>query len=175
MKRETDLVTYLPQYLQNYEEQNSTLTAENPEFNLAWNAVDGVLYNEFIMTADEYGISRYEKMLNIYPAISDTLDMRRLRVQNRWFNAIPYTLKMLIAKMAELLGEFNFSLFMAAYMLTLTVYAIDDSQKEELNYLLSTMIPVNIVTDVIYESVFKGLIYWGGTMSEADIIEIIQR
>lgn len=64
MIRDVDLVSYLPPYLVGYEENHATLEAENPEFILVWNAADRVLYNEFIETANEYGISRFEKILN---------------------------------------------------------------------------------------------------------------
>lgn len=62
MIREVDLVSYLPPFIAEYKETNITLTAENPEFVLVWNATDKTLKNEFIATADEYGISRFEKI-----------------------------------------------------------------------------------------------------------------
>ena len=93
MTREVDLVSYLPPFLAEFKEIAVTLEAENPEFVLVWNAAERVLYNEFIETADEYGISRFEKILNILPSKEDTLESRRARVQARWFNTIPYTMK----------------------------------------------------------------------------------
>ena len=76
MIRQIDLVSYLPPYLQAYREQVAALAAENPEFLLIWDAVDKVLYNHFICTADEYGISRYEKILGIRPTEDDNLDRK---------------------------------------------------------------------------------------------------
>ncbi|MEG2434073.1 MAG: putative phage tail protein, partial [Acinetobacter sp.] len=108
MIREVDLVSYFPQFLQEYKEQNSALTAENPEFTIIWDATDRVLKNEFISTADEYGISRFEKILDILPYAEDTLESRRARVQSRWFTSIPYTIKSLLAKLVALCGENNF-------------------------------------------------------------------
>ena len=75
MIREVDLVSYLPPYLQQYNQETvAALEAENPEFRLIWEASDRVLYNEFIATADEYGISRFEKILNILPSKEDALE-----------------------------------------------------------------------------------------------------
>jgi hypothetical protein len=68
MIREVDLVSYLPPFIAEYKETNLTLTAENPEFVLVWKAADRTLKNEFIETADEYGISRFEKILHILPS-----------------------------------------------------------------------------------------------------------
>ena len=98
MTKTVDLVSYLPPFMADFKEISVTLEAENPEFVLVWNAADRVLQNEFIESADEYGISRFEKILNILPSTEDTLESRRARVQARWFNTIPYTMKSLPCK-----------------------------------------------------------------------------
>lgn len=179
MIREVDLVSYLPPFLAEYKEINTALAAENPEFCFLWEAADRMLRNEFILSADEYGISRFEKMLGILPSASDTLENRRARVQNRWFNTAPYTIRTLTRKLRELLGgDHNFSIwsdFEKTYQLILTVYSTNDSRLEEIKYLLSAVIPADIVTDIIYESAHDGKIYCGAVMKEADIIEIGQR
>lgn len=179
MIREVDLVSYLPEFMQSYKEPVATLKAENPEFTIVWNGTDRTLYNHFISTADEYGICRFEKILGIYPGETDSLEIRRMRVQNRWFTTTPYTLRVLISKISELFDKaYNFSVsldFKIAYKLALIVFSLDDSQIEELKYLLSEMIPLNITSEIIYESPHQGVVYFGGVMCEADIIEIKQR
>lgn len=179
MIRDVNLTSYLPEFMQSYTEPMSALEAENPEFAIMWKAVDRLLYNRFISTADEYGISRFEKMLGIYPQITDTLEVRRMRVQNRWFNAIPYTIRALAERIAKLLDEEqSFSIwsdFKEAYTLVITLYMLNDSKAEEVQYILSTMIPENIVTSIICENVHLGKIYFGAVMHEADIIEMKQR
>lgn len=110
MVREVDLVSYLPHFVARYQETSTTLIAENPEFQAVWKAADRVLYNEFLATADEYGISRFEKLLGILPLSGDTLEARRLRVQSKWFLALPYTWRMLLQKLTILChGEFEVS------------------------------------------------------------------
>lgn len=179
MTKEIDLVSYLPSFMQIYKECTAALEAENPEFTFLWEEIGSILKNHFISTADEYGISRFEKLLNIFPLETEGLDIRRTRVQNRWFNMAPYTLRILALKLAELLGgQHRFSIgtdFRETYGLLLVVYSTDDSQIEEIKYILSVMVPENIVTDIIYESAHKGCIYYGTVMSQADIIEIKQR
>lgn len=180
MVREVNFVDYyLPPFMQNYKEPVEALKAEEPEFMIIWKAVDQVLYNHFISTADEYGISRYEKMLGVYPSADDTLEIRRMRIQNRWFNVIPYTIRTLVLKIKEILGgNHNFSVkadFKNTYKLILTIYATDDSQVAEIKYLLSVMLPENISFNIIYESVNNGGAYFGATITETDIIEIKQR
>ena len=180
MIREVDLVSYLPPFVGEYKETNLALTAEDPEFVLVWKAADRALKNEFIETADEYGISRFERMMKISPLNTDTLEIRRVRVQNRWFNSMPYTIRMMSLKIAELLkGECDFSIypdFRNAYEMILVVYSTDDSLTKELEYLLSTMVPANIVMEIIYETVTSGTtIYFGCVIEQVDIIELKQR
>ena len=165
--------------MKKYQETVIALEAENPEFLLLWNATDKVLYNHFIETADENGIRRYETLLKIYPASTDTLEARRTRVRNRWFYKIPYTIKVLLEKLTQLFsGEHHFSItgdFKTSYECTISVFTLDDNSKTELNHLLTVMMPANMSFSVFYESVNVGNLFFGGLMEAVDIIEIKQR
>lgn len=152
MIREVNLVDYyLPPFMQKYKEPVAALKAEEPEIQLIWKAADRVLYNHFISTADEYGISRFEKLLGIFPLSEDTLESRRKRVQSRWFKSIPYTLKTLINKLVTLCGDRDFTIkadFSETYTMILNVSLSIFGQVDELNEILSYMIPQNIVVKV---------------------------
>lgn len=147
MTREVDLVSYLPPFLAEFKEIAVTLEAENPEFVLVWNAAERVLQNEFIETADEYGISRFEKILNILPSTEDTLESRRARVQARWFNTIPYTMKSFLAKLIALCGDSNFTVtkeyekYKVHILTNLELFG----QVEELEHIIDSMIPCNMI------------------------------
>ncbi|MDE7202409.1 MAG: YmfQ family protein [Lachnospiraceae bacterium] len=104
MIRDVDLVSYLPPAVARFLEIKTVLKAEEPEFVLAWNTADKVLKNEFIATADKDGIERFEKMLHILPDADDTLEIRRARVQSKWFIALPYTWRMFMQKIIEICG-----------------------------------------------------------------------
>lgn len=149
MIREVDLVSYLPPYLDGYEENPATLEAENPEFILVWNAADRVLKNEFIETADEYGISRFEKILNILPSKEDTLESRRARVQSRWFSSIPYTLKAFISKLAALCGDTNFTITKNYEKYRIDIFTDLElfGQVDELEHIIETVMPCNMIVN----------------------------
>lgn len=172
MVREVDLVSYLPLFLQQYQEPNSTLTAENPEYTIVWNAADRVFKNEFIATADEYGISRYEEMLDILPFEEDTLESRRSRVQARWFTAIPYTMVTLLMKLTTLCGDNNF--IVKKKFATYQIYLETDlelfGQVEELERALLTMMPCNLVCNVQNKilCLASGMIFTAGGVCNAD-------
>lgn len=154
MIREVDLVNYyLPSFMQNYKEPVATLDGEQPEFQLVWKAVDRVLYNRFISTADENGIARFEKNLGILPDTEATLESRRLSVQTAWISTTPYTIKMLINKMVSLYGDNDFILKMSndSYELNVILKMNMYSQYKDLVNLLETIVPVNIAINVKVE------------------------
>ncbi len=149
MTRDVNLLTYLPSFMTKFKEIAATLDAENPEFVLVWKAADRVLQNEFIETADEYGISRFEEILNILPSKEDTLESRRSRVSSRWFNTISYTLRALIMKLEALCGDSDFTIIKEYdnYTITIIVDLKIFGQVDELDHIIESMIPCNMIVN----------------------------
>ncbi|MBD5531235.1 MAG: DUF2313 domain-containing protein [Lachnospiraceae bacterium] len=147
MIREVDLVSYLPQFLRDYKELDATLEAEDPEFVLVWRAADRTLQNEFIESADEYGIARFEKIMKILPSTEDTIESRRARVKSKWFSMIPYTLKMLITKLIALCGNTDFTIKKEYedYRIEIMTHLGLFGQVEELERIMKDMTPCNMV------------------------------
>ncbi len=155
MIREVDLVSYLPPFVAEYKETNLTLTAENPEFVLVWEAADRALKNEFIATADEYGIGRFERLLHILPSVSDTLEIRRARVQTKWFTALPYTWRMFMQKMEGICGPGCLASYTekGCYMIRLEACIGLQWQIESLIDVAEGMLPCNMgmhIKNVLY-------------------------
>ncbi len=150
MIREVNLVSYLPPFMAEYKEITAALEAENPELTLVWKAADRVLRNEFIETADAYGLSRFEKMLQILPSTEDTLESRRARVQARWFNRIPYTLRILYEKLEALCGASNFTITedYPHYRIEIQTCLELFGQVEELERIVGGMLPCNMAADL---------------------------
>ena len=150
MIREVDLAAYLPPFIAGYKEIGAVLDAGNPEFGLVWEAADRTLRNEFIETADEYGISRYENMLKIIPSKDDTIESRRLRVRARLTSSIPYTEQMLIEKLAVLCSGNNFTLTKKydCYKVEIEVSLEMYGQIEELERMVGAMVPCNMVVEI---------------------------
>lgn len=177
MIREVDLVSYLPPFMQPYQEPAAALKAENPEFQIIWEATDRVLKNRFISTADEYGITRFEKLLGIYPSTEDTLESRRSRVQSKWFNKIPYTIRVLLQRLTALCGDTDFSLegnFGSGYILSLDTSLEEFGKIRELEELLGSLLPCNIVAvaNNIIRFETAGKEYFAGTANLSECITI---
>lgn len=143
MIREVDLVSYLPSFIAAYKETNITLTAEDPEFILVWEAAERVLKNEFIETADEYGLSKFEKMLSIIPSEKDLIENRRSRVQAEWFIALPFTWRMLLQKVTEICGTATIILE-DSYLINLKVEVKLQWQIDSFIDIVSKMLPCNM-------------------------------
>lgn len=183
MTREVELGSYLPPYLREYEEETSVLEAENPEFRVLWDAADRVFRNHFIGTADEYGMSRLEQLLGIYPEAADSLEVRRMRVESRWSNTVPYTMRVLIEKINYVLGGgYPFEIradFEKAYKLQLNIFvadifAIEEGLDREVKYILSAIVPANMVTEIVHEKDLQGMFFHAAIWHEMEVFEIRQ-
>ncbi len=157
MIREIDLVSYLPSFITEFKEVCTALKAENPEFKLAWENIDRILYNEFIKTADEYGISRFEKLLDIFPNAEDSLEDRRKKILIKWFDMIPYTIKMLKKQIALICGEDNFFIFIKhnKYLLYLKLPNIDNTALSEVKEILDKMLPANMLVNILFKNIHE--------------------
>ncbi|MCI8430460.1 MAG: DUF2313 domain-containing protein [Lachnospiraceae bacterium] len=175
MIREVDLVSCLPPFMAEYKEIHTALAAEDPEFVLVWKAADRTLRNEFIATADEYGISRFEKILKILPSREDTLESRRSRVQSRWFTSLPYTWKMFLQKLIALCGENSFAVEKRfdRYQVELKVQLPMFGQVQELEGIVNMMFPCNMVLKTIngIPADLESGIHAGGVLSTCIMIE----
>lgn len=147
MIRNVDLVSYLPLFMADFKEISATLEAENPEFVLVWNATDKVLKNEFIESADEYGITRFEKILGILPSTEDTIESRRARIKTRWFDTIPYTLKSFIAKLIVICGDNDFVVIKDYdnYKIKVLTNLEMFGQVKDLELMINNVIPCNMI------------------------------
>ena len=69
--------------------------AENPEFNYLWEKIYGLVDEYFVKSATEYGVRRMEKILNIVPLVTETLDQRKTKIIWKLNLKIPYTMRFL--------------------------------------------------------------------------------
>ena len=149
MRDDISLTGYLPEYLCGYSEMSAALKAEEPEFVLLWNSAGRVLENQFINTADEYGIARFEAVMKILPSTEDSLEVRRARVKDKWLSSLPYTLKMLIKKLIILCGGDDFQVIKKydQYIIRVVTHLKLYSELLRLKELLEEMIPANMGID----------------------------
>ncbi len=178
MNREVDILSHLPNFMEKYQEPAAALKAENPEFTLLWDAADKILSNHYISTADEYGIGRFEKMLEIYPTAEDTLESRRSKVQNRWNSTLPYTIRKLIERLQVICEDTDFMLqndFEDGYTLALNTNLEGFGKVNQIEEVIAAMAPCNI--RVIGKNEIgltaEGQSYFTGVVSFSEVITIL--
>lgn len=157
-KKEIDLLSYLPNFLREYDETKAALNAENPEFKLLWELSAEALDNSFILTAGEDGIKRFEKLLGILPEPGRDLETRRGIVLARWLSRLPYTYRMLLRRLFELCGDDNFSVqksFEEEYFIRVVTHMRDWGKTPEARRLLAEMLPANMTSDYYNSITFK--------------------
>lgn len=104
MVKEVNLLNYWMPVLRQLKELKEIAKAEEPELRYLLEACDRAISNFFIPTADEQGISRFEKMLRIFPDEGADLENRRLSVLTAWGNKEVYTEEWLYNKLSALCG-----------------------------------------------------------------------
>lgn len=170
MIREVNLLSFLPEFVQEYREIKHIMNSEQPEIQKLEDETEIIKNNQFILSCDIDGIARFENLLGITPKPDDTLDARKSRVITRWNDSIPYTYKGLKEKLNVMCGEGNYLLIPSfnEYGLEIVVSLPLSSQADELDYMLSYMIPANIVVTSRNNMVrtMTGTVHGGGTTIE---------
>lgn len=144
------LVNYLPRYMQEYTEMNAIMNAEQPEIDDLWGAIEKAFADQYILDATEYGVMRWESMLNISPKNTDTLDERKFRILARLNQELPYTLTRLKEVLTNLCGAdgFTIDLQAAQYHIEIKLGVGNHNNYQEVMDLLKKMIPANLTQAV---------------------------
>ena len=151
--REIDIRNYMPPVVRNTAEFQQIATAENPEFNNFQACIYQVLQDSFVQDATEYGVKRWENILNISPENGDTLETRKERILTYLNIKLPYTWRVLKQMLISLLGEENVEMKLNNETATLTVaVALDttEAQIEAVEQLLGRVLPQNLVTEMYW-------------------------
>ena len=144
---ERKIIDYLPDVVRGYDEFAGIAAGQQVEFEKAWDKADSLLADQFILTAGESGISRWEKILGIVPKGTDTLDDRRFRVLTRLNEELPYTLPKLREMLSNLCGG-KFTAELSDYTLSVKLGLSAKSNYSDVVTLLDRVIPANILAEV---------------------------
>ena len=150
MQRNVDILDYLPPVIADTTEFQNIANAENPTINNLWAAHDTVMDNQFISTLNENGCKRWEKILNIIPMGTDTLEDRRFRIL-AYINAdIPYTYRQLESMIENLCGADGYKMVLKnnEYKLIVRIAISVSKQFSEVQKLLKRVVPANLLIDL---------------------------
>lgn len=151
MAKEVDLLSYWMPILRNLKEFKEIAKAEEPEIKALLEAVDRALANMFISTADEYGISQFEKMMGIYPENKADLETRRFNVLVKWNDNTIYTDVTLEGILTTLCGgkdRYKIERDYNNYHIAITTTVSVSGAYEAIRKLLSDILPCNLTWEI---------------------------
>ncbi len=158
--KDVNLIAHLPPFIQDYREMQQIMSAENPEFKLVCKETQRIKDNQYIISCDSVGITRFEKILKITPpsTTENTFQSRISRVLIKWNDAVPYTWKVFLQKLQTLCGDFDLEENWNDYQVELTTHLDIYGQIDELENILRYMLPANIeiIANNILEYLMSG-------------------
>jgi hypothetical protein len=119
--------------------------AEQPMAEDAWDALQNVMDNQYLSTADEKGVTVWEDELDITPQATDTLEERKERIKALWIYGILYTYRWLQDWLKNAVGETYPKPVVSGYTLSVTLPVKSDYMT--LFDALRRYIPANMVLD----------------------------
>lgn len=146
MAKEVDLLSYWMPVLRQLKEFKEIAKTEEPELRYILEACDRTLNNFFISTADEYGISRFESMMGIFPDEGEDLETRRFNVLVKWNDKVPYTDGELYDRLLSLCGEGKFTITpqYEDYKIGITTEVGIKGAFDTISSLITDMLPCNL-------------------------------
>ena len=143
------LINYLPYQVREFKEYQGITTGEQPEFELAWNHWQEVFDNQYIDTAGDYGLSRWEKMLGINPKATDSLETRRIRIKTRLNNFTPYTFRAFMRMLKSLADGEPFEVYLdpGTYLMRFILQWGVNGKIDSLKWLIDEILPENIAIE----------------------------
>jgi len=140
-----NLITRLPTLMQKYDEIIKITDSQNPEFDFIWAIEEWMRRNLYIVTAEEYGLRRYEHMLGITPMEGESWQARRNHILVRWNQTTPYSYRFLIGLLEVLTnGAFEVIPNFHEYEMEIRVFTLDSGIISDLAFILRHIIPANI-------------------------------
>ena len=146
----SNLLEYFPAVFKDIREYQAVSLVETPEIKNLDLALLETMNNQFVLTLNENGCSRWEKILKIKKMDTDTLSDRRFRIQAKLNEQLPYSKRSLETQLANLCGANGYELLMDKQNYKLSI-KLDLTQKKQFNSvveLLERITPCNLILAV---------------------------
>lgn len=124
--------------------------------------LDDLENSQFIVNAPEHAVSEYEKLLNIYPLNTDSIEFRRIRIMNRLSMTPPFSLPYLREKLNTIIGVGKYNCYMDYDNYTLYV----ESSATNQSYVNETYVTINKLKPANIVFINKPLIVYNNNVSE---------
>jgi len=141
------IADYLPPVFKGFHAFMGIAGGEQVAAQALWDAVQQALEEQFIETAGDAGLSRWEKALGIASRASESYAERRFRILAMMSSQLPYTIRMLEKRLAFLCTQDGYEVKLDDdnFSLSVSVALEARSSLETVRKLLKKMVPANIV------------------------------
>lgn len=146
-RRIVDISDYWINIIRDTAEFKQIAAAENPEFNDLLGCIYRIVADAFIKESTEYGVSKWESILNLPVDEGLTLDERKAKILTYLSVNRPYTWRILKQMLVQILGgedKFVMEYINDEGKLVLHTDALTDEMMQTINELLERVIPQNI-------------------------------
>lgn len=145
------MIDYLPEIIKDFREYQTLMCIEQTEFEEGWAFAEYALQESVIMTATDYGLSRWEKMLGVTPKATETLDERRFKIISLISNDMPYTYRQLEKQLTNLCGINGYEIVLDndRYSILVKVALTAKNNYEAVRTLLEQILPANLILDTM--------------------------
>jgi len=170
------LIEYMPLFLKEVREFNEIFDVEDIELDVLKLAIEKLLKEIIVKTADGYGLERYERIYGI-SNVAESIEARRVNILFKMNNRIPYSFSWLVNMLDEMIGRENYviNLEYENYRLMINVLDYYKDIAKELEIVLRRQLPANMVLKVtIFLPEKMENKYIGGFVHVGDFIEIKQ-
>lgn len=115
-----------------------------------WDCLNAALADQFVQTATNNGISRWESILQIIPKGTDSLSDRKFRILTRLNEQLPYSYRMLQQQLETLCGQDGYTaeINSGAYTLTIRVALTAKNNFNDVATMLWRVVPANMIIDL---------------------------
>jgi hypothetical protein len=144
------LLDYLQNVLKRVREYQALTSGEQPEIFRLNDNINVVLNNEFVQSSTEYGVERWEKLLEIMPPAGQSLDDRKAVILLRLLERLPFTYRQLISFLNSNIGEnlYTVDLYPDDYRLTVILAIAVEALYDPVMAMLRRVVPANIILDL---------------------------
>ena len=144
------LVDYLPTVLKEYREYQALMFAEQPEIFQVFEEIQIALNNQFILSSNEIGVKRWEKMYNIALMVSYTLDERKFAILAKQMEQLPYTHRRLEQILEQMCGTSGYQLEVDTenYIVKVKIALAAKNKFSETVATLRRVCPADMIVDV---------------------------
>lgn len=145
LEEEADYLAYLPPVLQNIREFQELAKAVNPEIIALKKAINKVLNEQFIQSAEDT-LQWREKEFNITASRDETIEFRRERLIERKSRKPPVTLRSLRDRLNAYIGttQAEIKLVPGEYAFVVSIPAVDGYKFRDIQGLVERLKPANM-------------------------------